>query len=175
MGLKIYELGDCQEVYQEFLNQFAENHNVNLISIKKLRDPAYQKAVATEFFDNGVCFNHSVVEVEKIGVDNVFNGTVDEFHNYGIVLNPKTTSSNKTKLEIIFTANCGEQTLESFELCCLVETFPANHDSFEEYEETLRYAYLYAKTVTLINTHWNETNAVMGKNRANGSQYDRNY
>ena len=83
-GIKDLRTGGLSGSYQEFLNQFAENHNVNLISIKKLRDPAYQKAVATEFFDNGVCFNHSVVEVEKIGVDNVFNGTVDEFHNYGI-------------------------------------------------------------------------------------------
>ena len=58
--------------------------------------------------------------------------------------------------------------IRKFRVCCLVETFPANHDSFEEYEETLRYAYLYAKTVTLINTHWNETNAVMGKNRRMG-------
>ncbi|GAB4317295.1 MAG: ribonucleoside-triphosphate reductase, adenosylcobalamin-dependent [Promethearchaeota archaeon] len=63
---------------------------------------------------------------------------------------------------------CGEQTLESFELCCLVETFPSRHDTYEEYEETLRYAYLYAKSVTLLNTHWPETNAVMLKNRRIG-------
>jgi adenosylcobalamin-dependent ribonucleoside-triphosphate reductase len=64
---------------------------------------------------------------------------------------------------------CGEQTLESFELCCLVETFPSRHDSYEEYEETLKYAYLYAKSVTLENTHWGVTNAVMGKNRRIGT------
>ncbi len=63
---------------------------------------------------------------------------------------------------------CGEQTLESFELCCLVETFPSRHDSWEEFQETLKYAYLYAKSVTLLNTHWKETNAVMGKNRRIG-------
>ncbi|MFX1340288.1 MAG: ATP cone domain-containing protein [Promethearchaeota archaeon] len=63
---------------------------------------------------------------------------------------------------------CGEQTLESFELCCLVETFPSRHDSYEEFEETLKYAYLYAKSVTLVNTHWKETNAVMLKNRRMG-------
>ena len=49
---------------------------------------------------------------------------------------------------------CLEQTLESYELCCLVETFPNNHDSVEDYLETLKYAYLYAKTVTLGQTHW---------------------
>lgn len=63
---------------------------------------------------------------------------------------------------------CGEQSLESFELCCLVETFPSRHDSYEEFQETLKYAYLYAKSVTLVNTHWKETNAVMLKNRRMG-------
>lgn len=63
---------------------------------------------------------------------------------------------------------CGEQTLESFELCCLVETYPSRHESFEEFRETLKYAYLYAKSVTLVNTHWKETNAVMLKNRRMG-------
>ena len=46
---------------------------------------------------------------------------------------------------------CLEQTLESYELCCLVETFPDNHDDFEDYARTLKYAYLYAKTVMLRN------------------------
>jgi len=61
-----------------------------------------------------------------------------------------------------------EQTLESFELCCLVETFPSRHESYEEYQDTLKYAYLYSKSVTLVNTHWQETNAVMLKNRRMG-------
>ncbi len=64
---------------------------------------------------------------------------------------------------------CGEQTLESYELCCLVETFPSRHESYEEYRETLKYAYLYAKTVTLVSTHWPETNQVMMKNRRIGT------
>ena len=63
---------------------------------------------------------------------------------------------------------CGEQTLESFELCCLVETFPSRHETYEEFQDTLKYAYLYAKSVTLVNTHWQETNAVMLKNRRMG-------
>lgn len=63
---------------------------------------------------------------------------------------------------------CLEQTLESYELCCLVETFPANHETLEEYQETLKYAYLYAKTVTLGQTHWPITNRVMLRNRRIG-------
>jgi len=63
---------------------------------------------------------------------------------------------------------CLEQSLESYELCCLVETFPNNHDSLEDYQRTLKYAYLYAKTVTLGRTHWSETNRVMLRNRRIG-------
>jgi len=63
---------------------------------------------------------------------------------------------------------CLEQSLESYELCCLVETFPDNHDDFEDYARTLKYAYLYAKTVTLGRTHWSDTNRVMLRNRRIG-------
>lgn len=63
---------------------------------------------------------------------------------------------------------CLEQTLHNYELCTLVETFPSRHESLDEYMETLKIAYLYAKTVTLIPTHWAETNSVMARNRRIG-------
>ena len=63
---------------------------------------------------------------------------------------------------------CVEQQLEDGELCCLVETYPAKHDTYEDYLKTLKIAYLYGKTVTLANTHWPETNALMLKNRRIG-------
>ena len=44
---------------------------------------------------------------------------------------------------------CLEQTLESFEMCCLVETFPDKHMVLAEFKDTLELALLYAKTVTL--------------------------
>ena len=63
---------------------------------------------------------------------------------------------------------CVEQTLESYELCCLVETYIARHKTLAEYMDTLKLAYMYAKTVTLVPTHWQETNAVMMRNRRIG-------
>jgi len=63
---------------------------------------------------------------------------------------------------------CVEQVLESYELCNVVETFPANHESAEEFWDTLKYAYMYAKTVALIPTHDTRTNAVMLRNRRIG-------
>lgn len=63
---------------------------------------------------------------------------------------------------------CLEQTLEDRELCCLVESFPAHHDSPAQYQRTLKFAYLYAKAVTLVPTHDERTNAVLMRNRRIG-------
>ena len=64
---------------------------------------------------------------------------------------------------------CAEQSLESFECCTLVETYLGRHESLEDYKRTLKFAYLYAKTVTLLPTHWEETNAIMQRNRRIGA------
>jgi adenosylcobalamin-dependent ribonucleoside-triphosphate reductase len=64
---------------------------------------------------------------------------------------------------------CAEQSLESFECCTLVETYLNRHDSIEDFKRTLKFAYLYAKTVTLLPTHWEETNAIMQRNRRIGT------
>ena len=64
---------------------------------------------------------------------------------------------------------CAEQSLESYECCTLVETYLNRHDNLEDYKRTLKFAYLYAKTVTLLPTHWEETNAIMQRNRRIGT------
>ena len=64
---------------------------------------------------------------------------------------------------------CAEQSLESYEMCTLVETYLNRHESKEDYLRTLKFAYLYAKTVTLLPTHWEETNAIMQRNRRIGT------
>lgn len=64
---------------------------------------------------------------------------------------------------------CAEQSLESYECCTLVETYLNRHDSLEDYKRTLKFAYLYAKTVTLLPTHWEKTNAIMQRNRRIGT------
>ncbi len=104
-------------------------------------------------FDGGRCKFKEIRFYNDIEED-VYDLTVIDNHNFianGIVVH-----------------NCSEQTLESGELCCLVETFPSRHESYEEYRETLKYAYLYGKTVTLLPTHWPETNAILLKNRRIG-------
>jgi adenosylcobalamin-dependent ribonucleoside-triphosphate reductase len=64
---------------------------------------------------------------------------------------------------------CAEQSLESYECCTLVETYLNRHTDLEDFKRTLKFAYLYAKTVTLLPTHWEETNAIMQRNRRIGT------
>jgi len=64
---------------------------------------------------------------------------------------------------------CAEQPLESYELCTLVEVHLNRHESKEDFLRTLKFAYLYGKTVTLIPTHWQQTNGIMQRNRRIGT------
>lgn len=89
---------------------------------------------------------------------------LDTMRNYGRLIDAPDAKDYRA----MGSNPCAEQTLESFELCCLVETFPAHHENVDDYLETLKYAYLYAKTVTLIPTHDERTNRVMNRNRRIG-------
>ena len=64
---------------------------------------------------------------------------------------------------------CAEQPLENHELCTLVETYPTNHRDLADYSRTLKFAYLYGKSVTLLATQWPRTNEVMIRNRRIGT------
>jgi ribonucleoside-triphosphate reductase len=89
---------------------------------------------------------------------------LDNMRAYGRMGDPATHADH-----LVAGGNpCLEQSLESYELCCLVESFPANHSSLEDYQRTLKFAYLYAKTVTLGRTPWEKTNRVLFRNRRIG-------
>lgn len=104
---------------------------------------------------NRELFQDSVVSIEFSRGEDVYDAEIAEVHRFdanGIIAH-----------------NCLEQTLEDRELCCLVETFPSLHENYEDYEKTLKYAYLYAKSVTLVPTHNERTNTVMQRNRRIGT------
>jgi len=90
---------------------------------------------------------------------------LDNMRNFGRL----GDNSNRRDLRSVGANPCMEQTLESYEMCCLVETFPTMHESLEDFKRTLKFAYLYAKTVTLGTTHWSETNRVQLRNRRIGT------
>lgn len=89
---------------------------------------------------------------------------LDAMRKFGRMVDPPDFKD----LRVMGSNPCSEQSLESYELCCLVETFPAHHDNLEDYLLTLKFAFLYAKTVTLVPTHDIRTNAVMMRNKRIG-------
>lgn len=97
-----------------------------------------------------------VKSVTHLGDEEVFDITVDN--------DPHTYWTGGLNV-----SNCSEQSLENFEMCTLVESFPTNHESIEDFLRTLKFAYLYGKAVTLLPTHWPETNEVMTRNRRIGT------
>ena len=90
---------------------------------------------------------------------------MDVSRKYGRLADPVNNKDHR----VVGYNPCAEQSLESYECCTLVETYLGRHDSLEDYKRTLKFAYLYAKTVTLLPTHWEETNAIMQRNRRIGT------
>jgi len=90
---------------------------------------------------------------------------IDISRKYGRLIDPPNNKDHR----VAGYNPCAEQSLESYECCTLVETYLGRHESLEDYKRTLKFAYLYAKTVTLLPTHWEETNAIMQRNRRIGT------
>ncbi len=108
--------------------------------------------------------------LEKIVPGIALNGEpgviwMDVSKKYGRLVDPE----NNKDWRIAGYNPCAEQSLESYECCTLVETYLNRHEDLEDYKRTLKFAYLYAKTVTLLPTHWEETNAIMQRNRRIGT------
>lgn len=99
-------------------------------------------------------------------VDNGEPGIIfmDISRKYGRLVDPPNNKDARAKGY----NPCAEQTLESYEMCTLVENFMTRCEDKEDFLRTLKYSYMYAKAVTILPTHWPETNAVMQRNRRIG-------
>lgn len=89
----------------------------------------------------------------------------DLCRSHGRLIDPP----NHKDRRVAGTNPCAEQSLESHEICTLVETFPILHEDQKDFRRSLKYAYLYAKCVTLLPTPWPETNEVMSRNHRIGT------
>jgi ribonucleotide reductase alpha subunit len=90
---------------------------------------------------------------------------LDVARNYGRLKDP----ADGKDYRVMGFNPCAEQPLESYELCTLVEVHLNRHENKEDFLRTLKFAYLYGKTVTLVPTHWQQTNGIMQRNRRIGT------
>lgn len=134
----------------------TENHKFAL----KLKEPTYEWYQVFELKVGapivlGDCNSFSpIVSIEECGTEEVFDCTIESCHCF---------SANG-----ILSHNCGEIPLESYEYCNLAEVFLPNCKSEEEEEEAIKLACVYAGTVSLIPTHWSQSNSVIARNRKQG-------
>lgn len=89
---------------------------------------------------------------------------LDVAQNYGRLSDPPDYKDKK----LAGVNPCGEQFLEDQELCTLAESFPTNCADLNDYLRTLKFCFLYSKSVVLLPTSWEETNSVMTRNRRIG-------
>jgi len=137
----------------------------------QLKDPDKhrEKLLAWRWASNNSITASIGMDYTKVGEQTAKNGEPGYFwlenaKAYGRLKD----GANWLDAKVSGTNPCAEQSLESYEICNLVETFPSLHESYEDYKRTLKYAYLYAKTVTLVPTHSERTNAIMLRNRRIG-------
>ncbi len=64
-------------------------------------------------------FNHRVVSIEFDGYEDVYNGTVDDFHNFFVGGFESPSRNGKAKLAYLNNRQCGEQALHGYDSCNL--------------------------------------------------------
>jgi adenosylcobalamin-dependent ribonucleoside-triphosphate reductase len=137
---------------------------LSLKSPEKVADPAFARWASNNSVTVKVGDDYS-----KLAEQAMVNGEpgylwLDNARHFGRLKDPR----NEHDRNVMGTNPCGEITLNHAELCNIVETFPSNHDNMDDYLRTLKYAFLYCKTVTLLATHCDLTNQVQMKNRRIG-------
>ena len=92
--------------------------------------------------EESVNFNHRVVSIEYIGKQDVYNGTVDDVHNFCVGMFETVNEHNHPKFFMLNNKQCGEQcmppgfccNLSSINLTQFVEYDPTTHMTLFNYE-----------------------------------------
>ena len=139
-------LGDPDD--EAFLN--LKNPEINQERLNKWRWTGNNSVIATIGMD--------YTKVAKLTVTNGEPGYfwIENASQYGRMKDLPIEGNSS----VLLINPCGEIPGENQFACNVPETFPARHKNIEDYKRTLKYAYLYAKSVSLLPTHRERTNVV---------------
>ena len=125
--------------------EWVEECRRNDISAEITRKSAPFKSYA-RLQEHATMYNHKVVSVKRCGSADVYNGTVDEFHNFFVGGFVSSTRAGKQKMSYLNNLQCGEILLQSREFCNLSEVIARADDT----EKTLLRK---ARLATLLGTY----------------------
>lgn len=90
--------------------------------------------------DSASLYNHKVVSIEFCGNETVYNGTVDEYHNFFVGGFKGILPNGKKKLIYINNLNCGEIILRPEEFCNLTEVIIREDDTLDSLKNKVEIA-----------------------------------
>lgn len=85
-------------------------------------------------------YNHRVVSVTFAGYEDVYNGTVDEFHNFFVGGWQSESRSGKRKWTYVNNLQCGEIILRPYEFCNLTSAVARAEDDLKSLQEKVELA-----------------------------------
>lgn len=186
--VKVLKLEECREVEtfdievkdkHEFYCNGYLTHNSAEIALGEADDPEFLHLKNYDMYperaEYGWLSNNSILA--KLGMD--YTAIADGIKRNGepgliwLDNTRKYSRMNHTAdmkdAKILGTNPCGEISLESGEMCNLNENFINRHTSLDEFLHTLKYSFMYSKTVSLGMSQWDKTNEVVKRNRRIGS------
>ncbi len=84
-------------------------------------------------------FNHRIIAIEESGFEEVYNGTVDDYHNFFVGGFNETTKGGSEKNVWVSGGNCGEASLWiGGAYCVLADIVPYHADTLDEAEDAFR-------------------------------------
>ena len=113
-------------------------------------------------------FNHRIVSIEDDGIEDVYNGTVDEFHNFFMGGFEEKTKNCKRKYLYCNTLQCGEVPLNDMESCNLAELFLPNIADEAEFKQCAELMFKVVKSISYLPFIHEGTNAVVKENHRLG-------
>lgn len=103
--------------------------------------------------------NFKVVSIIEDGYEDVYNGTVDDNHNYYVYVGEDTTKNGKPKSHFINSRNCGETTLGPYGVCDLGSLVLPNfitgniNTNWKKLEATIKLAVRFLDNVIEVNKY----------------------
>ena len=98
-------------------------------------------------------YNHRVVSVTFAGYEDVYNGTVDEFHNFFVGGWEGTTANGKEKWTYLNNLQCGEILLRPMQFCNLTSAVARADDDYESLRDKVEMATIIG-TIQSMATHF---------------------